>query len=114
MGSPLSPVIANLFTDNLEKKAINTSQLQPSLWISYVVDCFAIWPHIKDILTAFLTHKKNINSKIAFAIETETDNDIPFLDLFIKKKKTVTLTTYGHNTFTPTLEPSHGNYHKGS
>lgn len=32
MGSPLSPVLANMFMEHLEEKAIKSSPLKPSLW----------------------------------------------------------------------------------
>ena len=33
MGSPLSPIIANLFMEDLEEKAIHSAQSPPTLWI---------------------------------------------------------------------------------
>ena len=36
MGSPLSPVIANFFMKEFEKKALATSTLKPGFWFRYV------------------------------------------------------------------------------
>jgi hypothetical protein len=110
MGSPLSPVIANLFMDDLENRAINSSELKPTVWLRYIDDCFAIWPHGKDALTTFLTHLNGINKKIQFTVETETDNALPFLDLLIRKKED------GHLTFSVYRKPTHTNryLHKNS
>ena len=35
MGSPLSPVMANLFMEEFEKKALTTSTLKPRFWFRY-------------------------------------------------------------------------------
>ncbi|XP_023028767.2 uncharacterized protein [Leptinotarsa decemlineata] len=45
MGSPLSPVVANLFMEEIETEAIATSHLKPKLWLRYVDDIFVIWSH---------------------------------------------------------------------
>ncbi|XP_071439012.1 uncharacterized protein [Hetaerina americana] len=47
MGSPLSPVVVDIFMENLEKKAIKAYPKKPSLWICYVDHTFVIWPHGK-------------------------------------------------------------------
>ena len=38
MGSPISPIIANLFLENLETRALSTTPHPPSLWKRYVDD----------------------------------------------------------------------------
>ena len=43
MGSPLSPVIANLFMGELEKKALATLMLKPGFWFRYVDDILSSW-----------------------------------------------------------------------
>jgi hypothetical protein len=43
MGSPLSPVLCNLYLEDLEKNAIATFNTKPLLFLRYVDDIFVIW-----------------------------------------------------------------------
>ena len=45
MGSPLSPVIANFFMEDFEKRAIEQATHNPVCWFRYTDDTFVIWPH---------------------------------------------------------------------
>ena len=45
MGSPLSPVIANFYIEQLEKQALALAPFAPTVWFWYVDDPFAIWNH---------------------------------------------------------------------
>jgi hypothetical protein len=41
MGNPLSPVMANLFMEEFEKKALATATLKLGFWFRYVDDTLA-------------------------------------------------------------------------
>ena len=41
MGSPVSPIVANLYMEYYEKKALSTTST-PRLWMRYVDDTFVI------------------------------------------------------------------------
>jgi Reverse transcriptase (RNA-dependent DNA polymerase) len=102
MGSPLSPVVANLFMADFETKALESAPLKPSCWWRYVDDIFVIWQHGKDELLRFLEHLNNQHSKIQFTMEVEVNGQLPFLDVLVKKKPNSTLshTVYRKPTHT--------------
>ncbi len=47
MGSPLSPVVANLFMQDFESKALTSSRLLPNMWKRFVDDTCVICSHGK-------------------------------------------------------------------
>ena len=42
MGSPISPIVANLYMENFEMRALQSSPNSPSLWQRFVDDTFLI------------------------------------------------------------------------
>jgi hypothetical protein len=61
MDSPLSPVIANFFMEDFEKKAIEQATHKLVLWYRYVDDTFVIWPHGQEKLLEFLNHLNGLH-----------------------------------------------------
>ena len=53
MGSPLSPVVADIYMEWLEKKSIETYPLKPKIWKRFVDDTYVVWPHGKYNLYKF-------------------------------------------------------------
>ena len=47
MGSPLSPIVANNFMENFEKRALDSYPLKPTRWKRFVDDTNVLWPHGK-------------------------------------------------------------------
>ena len=54
MGSPISPVLADMFMEEFEQLTINTSDHRPKVWLRYVDDTFIIWQREQDNLLLFL------------------------------------------------------------
>jgi len=95
MGSPLSPVIANLYMEDFEMKAIEKATHKPACWYRYVDDTFVIWPRGQEELTDFLNHLNGIHNNIQFTMETE-EVHLSFLDIDIYRKMDGSL---GHKVY---------------
>ena len=99
MGSPLGPVLANIFMVELETFVIPNLNKKVKLWKRFVDDifCLARLEYIDNILLALNSFHKNI--KFTFVIEKY--NTIPFLDILIRRKpETIETTVYRKKTCT--------------
>jgi hypothetical protein len=45
MGSPLSPIVVNIFMEKFERREMETYPLNLTRWTRYVYDMNVIWPH---------------------------------------------------------------------
>ena len=69
MGSPASPVIANIVMAKLEEYALETFQQRPKTWHSYVDDIFAF---VKtSLIRKLLEHLNAQHAAITFTAEVE-------------------------------------------
>ena len=102
MDSPLSPVIANLYMEDFENKAIQQAIDKPNYWYKCVHDTFVIWPHGLDKLQEFLQHINGLHKKIHFTMDIERDGHLPFLDIDMYRKNDGSLgnTVYRKSTHT--------------
>ena len=81
MGSPLSPIIANLYMEAFEKQAINTALHPPKLWW-FVDDTFVIINKTQE--DSLFEHINAIDDKIQFTKEaSRSDGSMPFLDTIV-------------------------------
>ena len=82
MGSPISSIVANLFMEDFEVKAIQTAKNPPKMWKRYVDDtCVILSSASKD---EFFQHVNSIDPRIQFTSEdSKPDGSIPFLDSWL-------------------------------
>ena len=71
MGFPLSLVMANLFMEDFESKALTLAQFKLKLWKRFLDDTFLIFPHRQEKLDQFFQHLNNQSSSIKFTMEQE-------------------------------------------
>ena len=104
MGSPCSAIIANIFMEWLEQRAIADAPAEcfPKIWKRYVDDILEIIPRgSTQALTDHLNQADPTNS-IKFTHEEEAEGKIPFLDTLICRKEdgSVKLQVYRKKTHT--------------
>ena len=76
MGSPVSPVVANIYMEMFEDLALKT-KLAPRIWKRYVDDTFCT---IEEANTRpFLDHLSDLRPTIQFTMELKKDGSLPFL-----------------------------------
>ena len=83
MGSPVSPIIANLFMENFEEKAISSFHTAPRYWGRYVDDTMVIID--RSQVDNFTQHLNSVHNSIKFTIEHENNNSIAMLDTLITR-----------------------------
>ena len=80
---PVSPIVANLYMEYLEQKALSTAPHPTRLWCRYVDDTFVIHKEVNK--QGFLQHINSVNPAIRFTVEdNKEDGSIPFLDTIVK------------------------------
>ena len=83
MGSPLAPVLANIFMGFHESKWLNEYNLnKPKFYLRYVDDILAAFDNEQDSLN-FLDFLNNRHPNIKFTIEKQINHSITFLEEFI-------------------------------
>ena len=86
MGSPVSPIVANLYMEYLEQKALSTVTPPPRFWHRFVDDTFVIQKEVNK--QGFLQHINSVDPTITFTVEdNKEDGSIPFLDTIVKPEE---------------------------
>ena len=85
MGSPLGPVLANVFMVYLEETIVPKLQNSMPAWRRYVDDTFTLVK--KGKLNEIITTLNNFHPNISFTHEIEQEGKIAFLDVLIKKEE---------------------------
>ena len=87
MGSPLSPVIANIAMERLEQHCLNElekNNINLRVYRRYVDDCFCVAAeeHINEILNIF----NSFHCRLQFTLENEENKSLKFLDMMLKRE----------------------------
>ena len=91
MGSCISPVIANIFMESVERAAIDSFQEPPRVCVRYVDDIFCV---IKvSVIDDFLHHINGISLTIKFTVETKENCSLAFLNVKVSRNLDNTLWT---------------------
>ena len=102
LGSPLSPVLANIFMGFHKSKWLNEYNLNKSkFYLRYVDDMLSAFDNEQDSLN-FLNFLNIRHPNIIFTIEEQNNYSIAFLDLFISgiSNQNLTLQRYQKLTYT--------------
>ena len=92
MGFPISPIMANLYMENFEVRAINTSPHTPLMWKRFVDDTFEVIKAAQK--QEFLDHINFIDHHIQFTSEdSRPDGSMPFLDILVTPREDGRLNT---------------------
>ena len=86
MGSPLGPLMANVFMCHLEEN-LTRDGFMPHLYRKYVDDTLAIMPST-DAATMFLTTLNGLHPSLTFTMELPVNGRIPFISIEIIKNGT--------------------------
>ena len=91
MGSPISPLIANIFMEEFEVKALQSSPNPPSMWLRFVDDTFVI--NRTEHSQQLIQHINNQDPHIQFTVEPTQQGSLPFLDTLVTIQPDNTLST---------------------
>ena len=117
MGSPVSPVVADIFMIDLENKAFASCapQMTPRIWYRFVDDIISIVK--RKHASQLLEHLNLVNDRIQFTMETEEDGSLPMMDVRFTREKNGKLRRQVYQKQTHTnryiqfsifITPSHG------
>ena len=100
MGSPVSPVVANLYMEYFEDIAMTSGSITPRIWYRYVDDTYVVIERTQ--YEEFSRDLNQIDPNIQFTTEVESDGKLPFLDTLVTRQPggNVTLTVYKKPTHT--------------
>ena len=92
MGSPVSPVLANLYMEFFKERALSTAVNPPRWWKRFVDDTFVILK--QDKREEFMQHINSVDPAIQFTTEEQKqDGSMPFLDTLVTRQEDGTLTS---------------------
>lgn len=109
MGSPLSPILSDIYMDNFEENILKTqlSNKHILFWFRYVDDILVGFKGTDRQIDSFLQFLNSENPRIQFTLEIEENRSINFLDLNITHSNTgLTFKVYRKPTFSDATIPA--------
>ena len=99
MGSPLGPVLANIFVGYYERKI--EEEHWPSFYNRFVDDTFSVFVS-EGKAVDFYNRLNKLHPALKFTMEAEQDKELPFMDVRVHRNKdgTFTRSVYRKPTFT--------------
>ncbi len=90
MGGRLSPILANIYMENLEYAVLCTAPAIPKLYFRYVDDVFVLWNEEQGSHRQFLDRLNQQHPSIEMTEELEVEGSLPFLDVCVTRPKAAT------------------------
>ena len=86
MGSLLFPIVANIFMETLEEKAINTFAIKPKIWLRYMNDTYIhhLVPWRRGTQTLISMNISTTNTPLLSL--PKKNGCIPFLDVLVSRR----------------------------
>ena len=117
MGSPVSVVVANLFMEEVEEKALQSFAHPVRTWKRYVDDTFVVID--KGHVDALHEHLNRQAAGVIFTVERENGGVLPFLDVEVKRLQDGSVKTAVYRKATHTdnylnFSSHHSSQHKES
>ena len=91
MGSCISPILADIFIEFVEHRAISTFHTPPKLWVRYIDDTFCVIE--QQYAEEFHKHLNSISPSCTFTLEHEQNQSLAFLDVKVTRNKDNTIST---------------------
>ena len=82
MGSPVSPIIADIFMEDLEVKTFATHDATHRVWYRFVDDVISVVK--KHNVQGLLQYLNKQHGRIQFPMKMENSGSLPFMDIRIR------------------------------
>ena len=101
MGSPLGPILANIFMCSLESEFLEScpDSFKPSFYKRYVDDTFVTFQNEQQA-DNFLKFINSRHPNIKFTMEVENNKSLPFLDILVNRQEGINTSVYRKKTYT--------------
>ena len=87
MGSPLAPILADLWMQKMERKLNRFSTNKPVMWLRYVDDVFCLFDIPEAKITEFHSRINKWHNNLKFTREYEQKSSLPFLDVLVTREE---------------------------